>query len=373
MKFTFLSGTAYPETGGLSTFLHYFLPEAQRAGHQVSHLAFGDPAPPDTPYPAPRISRRQGVVQRNLHYIRAAQRMASASDVTFVLGYPVLLMPFVRRQARRIVAKIDADWSWEVSDRRGWTTLDKNAFQTGPKAPHVHALRAYYLWAARHADLYSVPSQHMAQVVQGWGVPQQRIHVVHNAIPAPQLPTDDRRALRQMLDLPPETPLVVSVARLTPVKGVHVMLRALPHLPEGAQLVVVGDGPQRAELEAAAPAGRVRFVGEQPHERVLMYMRAADVYVLSSFTEGLSHTLLEALAVGTPAVATAVGGNPEVLTDGREGLLVPPDHPEALGQAITRVLSDAALAARMGEAGLARSADFRWEGEVAATLALMTR
>nr|MCU0475386.1 glycosyltransferase [Anaerolineae bacterium] len=131
------------------------------------------------------------------------------------------------------------------------------------------------------------------------------------------MPTTDRRALRAQLGLPTEGRLIVSVARLTPVKGVHVLMKALPAVPD-VHAVIVGDGPQRAELEALAPAGQVTFAGQQPHERVLMYLRAADAYVLSSYTEGLSHTLLEAVAVGTPCVATTVGGNPEVITDGRE-------------------------------------------------------
>ena len=102
-----------------------------------------------------------------------------------------------------------------------------------------------------------------------------------------------------------------------------------------------------------------------------MYLCAADVYVLSSVTEGLSHTLLESIAVGAPAVASAVGGNPEVITDGVEGLLVPPGDPTALAAAVRRILDDPALARQMEAAGLARSQSFRWETEVAETLAAL--
>lgn len=372
MRFGFLSGLFYPEPGGPSTFLHHFLPEVRRAGHDAHVVAFGETRPEDAAldYRVTRISRRQGRIRRNWVYLQTARKLAADSDALFVVGYALLFLPFLRRPARRLVAKVVGDWSWEMADRRGLTTLDKNAFQTGPKHPLVQVLRAYYLWAVRHADLVITPSADMRRIVIGWGVAPERVRVVYNAIPAPQLMTTDRVELRRMLGLPTDQPLIVSVARLTPVKGVHVMLQALADVP-GAHFVVVGDGPQQAELEAAAPAGRVTFVGAQPHERVLMYLRAADVYVLSSFTEGLSHTLLESIAVGAPAVASAVGGNPEVITDGVEGLLVPPGDPTALAAAVRRILDDPALARQMEAAGLARSQSFRWETEVAETLAAL--
>jgi glycosyltransferase involved in cell wall biosynthesis len=114
------------------------------------------------------------------------------------------------------------------------------------------------------------------------------------------------------------------------------------------------------------------FVGRQEHEAVLRYVRAADVFVLSSRTEGLSHVLLETLSVGTPAVATRVGGNPEVLTDDVNGLLIPSEDPAALAAAIQRLITDPALAARLAEAGRVRSADFSWDATVSQTLTVIS-
>jgi glycosyltransferase involved in cell wall biosynthesis len=365
MDIACLSGNAYPEAGGISTFLHHFLPEAQRRGHTVRQVAFGEPysGDADLTYPLTRIPFSIGWVRRHAAYLRAARHAAQTSDVVFALSYGGLFMPFVRGGGRRIVHKAVTDWTWEMADRRGLTTLDKVAFQTAPTPLALKPIRAYYLWAMRQADLIYTPSAHMREVVLHWGVPAERVRVIYNAIPAPTLPTTDRRALRAQLGLPTEGRLIVSVARLTPVKGVHVLMKALPAVPD-VHAVIVGDGPQRAELEALAPAGQVTFAGQQPHERVLMYLRAADAYVLSSYTEGLSHTLLEAVAVGTPCVATTVGGNPEVITDGREGFLIPPDSPDAVSDAVRRILSDPARLTQMEAACLARSADFRWENEV---------
>ena len=123
-----------------------------------------------------------------------------------------------------------------------------------------------------------------------------------------------------------------------------------------ATLVVVGDGPLRPALEARAQElglnGSVRFLGAVPQAaRLIPHF---DVFVLSSVWEGMSNSLLEAMAAGRPVVATRVGGNPEVVVDGETGLLVPPRDARALADATVRLLRDRELARRFGDAGRRR-------------------
>jgi glycosyltransferase involved in cell wall biosynthesis len=108
---------------------------------------------------------------------------------------------------------------------------------------------------------------------------------------------------------------------------------------DGARLVVVGDGPERASLERRA-SDRVTFVGSLPRDRVLSQLAGARAAVLSSAWENLPHAAVEALAVGTPVVSTSVGGVPEVVRDGENGLLVPPNDPDALAGALARLAGD---------------------------------
>jgi glycosyltransferase involved in cell wall biosynthesis len=157
---------------------------------------------------------------------------------------------------------------------------------------------------------------------------------------------------------PPPTALghdglvVLSVGRLVESKNHQLVIRALAGLPDTV-LEIAGDGSLREELERVAEragvSDRVRFLGERPDARALM--GAADAVVLASRAEGLPLVALEALASGTPLVATAVRGLRELLTDGENALLVPPEDPDALAAALRRVLSDVDLAARLGEAG----------------------
>ena len=165
-----------------------------------------------------------------------------------------------------------------------------------------------------------------------------------------------RQALRAAEGVP-EAGLVVSlVQRLSPPKTPLVFVRALPRIladrPD-AVTWIVGDGPLRPAVEAAvAEAGlraRVRFLGLR--KDIPSVLSASDVLVHSSLREGLPRVVLEALAVGTPVVATAVGGVPDAVTDGVSGLLVPPEDPAALAGAVLATLGDRAGAARRAEAG----------------------
>lgn len=189
------------------------------------------------------------------------------------------------------------------------------------------------------------------------GLAAERTDVIHNGIELPGR-TDPAgvAALRRELGIPPEAPVVGMVANLNrSVKGVDRFLDAVPAILDRApatRFVVVGGGPDeealRATSEARGLGERVLFVGYR--EDVELFYELMDVSVLTSLSEGLSITLLESMAHGVPVVATRVGGNPEVVEEGRTGYLVPADETPPFVERVTRLLGDPGLRERMGEA-----------------------
>jgi glycosyltransferase involved in cell wall biosynthesis len=200
-------------------------------------------------------------------------------------------------------------------------------------------------WSFEHADLVAPVSEELAGHLRELA-PRATFEVVPNVVDT------DAFAPPAPAAVPGSGPRLLNVAALAEKKGHRFLLEALVELP-GATLEVVGDGELRGELERQARAlgidGRVRFLGERPKQAVAELMRAADLFVLPSLAENLPVVLIEAQASGLPAVATRVGGVPE-LVDDAAGVLAPPADPLALAAAVRAVLArdfdPPALAAR---------------------------
>ena len=160
-----------------------------------------------------------------------------------------------------------------------------------------------------------------------------------------------RDRIRVEIGLAADIPLVGVVGRLDPIKDHPTLFRAFEAvrtvLPE-ACLLVVGDGPERKCLENQAGDG-VIFLGNRSDAPEIL--RALDLFVLPSLNEGISNTILEAMATGIPVVATRVGGNPEIAEEERTGILVKPGDSQSMAEAIVRYLQYPDLRTRHGEAG----------------------
>jgi colanic acid/amylovoran biosynthesis glycosyltransferase len=183
-----------------------------------------------------------------------------------------------------------------------------------------------------------------------------KVVVLHNAVP-PAAPCPDRGHA---------APRILTVGRITAAKDPLTFITALGILLRAGHRFtadIVGDGDLEGAVRDHARrlevSGRVVFRGLLRHEAVLRQYEAADIFVLSSLWEGCPNVVLEAMAHGLPVVATAVGGIPELVTDGDSGLLVPPGDPDALAAALARLLRDRTLRLAMGEAARRSSSRFR--------------
>jgi glycosyltransferase involved in cell wall biosynthesis len=195
-------------------------------------------------------------------------------------------------------------------------------------------------------------------------IPAAKVTIVPNCVDLPETTSSAnlRNLVRNEIGIGHDLPVIGFIGRLHPQKGLpdllHALLLVRMTIPS-AQLVIVGDGELRAELEAVSRnlglADVVTFTGKRAD--VLTLLAAFDLFALPSHWEGLPLVLLEAMSIGLPVVATAVGGVPELVIDGESGFVVPAKDPPALAQAIIQLLERPQQAAQMGRNGRQRVAE----------------
>ena len=262
------------------------------------------------------------------------------------------------------------------------------SFGVSPAEPRLVASRrvdfhlqrhSFSRWKYRQVECFIAASRAIADILAHDGIPRRRISVVHDGIEVDRVRRAPAGDLHQEFWFPKGSPVLVNVGALVPHKGQKFLVEAMARVRRAvadAQLVIFGEGELRASLEQ-----QIRELDLQKHvvlagfrDDVLSLTKSADLFVMSSVTEGLGSTVLDAMAMGLAVVGTRAGGIPEAVEDGVTGVLVPPGQADALAQALVRVLGDPALRQRMGEAGQARvRAEFDVDHLVDGTLAAYRR
>ncbi len=294
-----------PEPGGPATYAKLLAEGLPERGIEVEMVKFGDVRH------LPRLLRHVVYSRRVLAAARAADAVLALDPVS--TGLPAARA--ARAAGKPFFVKIVGDYAWEQGSRRFGVSLPLDEFvRTRQPALQVRILQKVQTRVAKVAARVIVPSQYLKGIVMAWGIPEEHIEVIYNSVSLPAA-----------IPAPPERPegfLVVSSGRAVPWKGFEALKRVV----------------------AREPSWHLRIISNASPEEALGWVRTADVFVLNSTYEGFSHTLIEAIMLGTPVIATRVGGNPELITDGVTGILVPPQDDDALFAAIAQVAENAAAA-----------------------------
>ena len=216
------------------------------------------------------------------------------------------------------------------------------------------------LFALRINHIVSISGSTRVAMAHYDNLPLRRIEVIHNGIDIASLnPQFDQQQKRRSLGIGEKSRIIGTASRLEEIKNLPMMLRGFKRVLENSPdtvLVIAGQGDQGGGLQALAEelgiAGQVRFLGLRSDLPELFAL--IEVFLLVSFTEGISITLLEAMGSGVPAVVTRVGGNPEVVVEGVTGYFVEVDDDAGLADRVLALLNDREEAARLGEAGRER-------------------
>jgi glycosyltransferase involved in cell wall biosynthesis len=218
---------------------------------------------------------------------------------------------------------------------------------------------AFSRWKYQQVDAAICSSNAIRNMVVEDGIAETAVFTVHEGVQVERIEALPRADVCKELWLPPGSPTVGNIAALVPHKGqrylvdaAQAVVRAMPD----AHILIFGEGELRPaltrQIKHLGLEHRVQLAGFRPD--ILSLLKGLDVFVMSSLTEGLGTSILDAMAASKPVVGTTAGGIPESVEDGVTGILVPPHNAAALADAIVRLLQDEALRRRMGEAGFER-------------------
>jgi glycosyltransferase involved in cell wall biosynthesis len=345
MNVLMVTGIFPPDIGGPATYVPVMGSELVKRGHKVTVVTLSDTLDHNDlsyPFRLKRIRRGFFKVWRFLLTVAAIMREGRQAQLLYVNGLyleAVIANYFLRRP---MVQKIVGDWAWERATNRRWIDDNFEEFQKRRYGFKVELLKALRTFSVHRADSLITPSEYLARAVTKWGVSESKISIIYNAVDISSAAS---------ISVPLTTQFkIVTVGRLVPWKQIDHLIEALAEIKD-AGLIIVGDGPERNRLEQLARdrhlADRVYFVGKRSKEETLALMAGCDLFVLNSTYEGFPHVIVEAMAVSLPVVATAVGGTPELICDGENGVLVPPAANGLLSSTIASLISSLAHRQRL--------------------------
>ncbi|HEY5383473.1 MAG TPA: glycosyltransferase family 4 protein [Candidatus Paceibacterota bacterium] len=286
-----------PDSGGPSTYAKLLVDELPKRGIEVSLLKFGEVRhlPPGV--------RHVAYFLKCLAHTRGVDAVYALDPVS--VGLPAALAAFV--MGKKFMLRVPGDYAWEQGRQRFGVVDEIDEFQHKKYGRGVERLRGIQKFVARRAQKIVVPSEYMRRVVSGWVTDAKKVEVIYSSIHVPV-----------EFVLPKERPsgfLVITIARRVPWKGIEALEKVV----------------------ARESSWHFKLLDGLPHNEAMGWVKVADAFALNSTYEGLSHALVEAMALGTPVVATNVGGNPELITPGETGLLIPPKDDEALHAALKNI------------------------------------
>jgi glycosyltransferase involved in cell wall biosynthesis len=312
-----------PDDGGPATYARLLETMLPSHGVPVSLVSFSD-------------FRAKGKGFSHLAYLIALYRAANGVDLIYTLdlvsaGFPAMLVSFLL--GKPLVLKMVGDYAWEQGTQRAGVKENLDEFVTlrSGYGWKVWLWRKLQLAVARHATKIVVPSHYLKRIIGLWEESEEgqraigdKTHVIYNAFKS-DLPTASKEELRKELGI--VGPTVISVGRFVPWKGFMRLMDAIDRSRKETEkdivLEIAGSGVDAEYRTYAKEKGYdfVRFLGLLSHESLMKRIKAADCFALNTGYEGLSHVILEAMALGTPVVTTDVGGNTELFAAHRRNLL----------------------------------------------------
>ena len=347
MKILLATGIFPPDAGGPATYGALLVKHLEAREHKVRVATYGSAG----------VSRKIPKGIRHIFYFFACLWHGAGADIIFAqdtvsAGFPAALAAKLLR--KKFVLRVPGDYAWEQGVERFGVRDSIDVFSRFARSPEerrkysrrVRSLLVLQRFVANFADVVIAPSKYFQKMVQRWVRNPRKVLVIYNGI---EMPKKDKGEGEETVIRPNHaTKYILSAGRLVPWKGFETLIALMGHLLD-YRLLIAGDGPEQKKLESMREAStnkeRIELLGRLPRKQLMGLLHSASVFVLNTSFESFSFQILEAMAAGVPVVATAVCNIPEIIENGREGILVRPDDEAAIIAAIRRFENESFRAA----------------------------
>ena len=320
MKILITVGIFPPDIGGPASFVPKIAELYSNLGHDVTVVCLTDRKQTDNlNFKVVRILRNQNLLIRWIKTVSQIIRQGYNADLLFVNGLPMesyIANIFTRK---KLIRKIVGDWAWERGMNKKIINESFDEFQNNKHNLHLEIAKFSRGWTATKADLIITPSNHLKNVVKGWGVKENRIKVIYNGTKLKNKPDP-------IDDQPNDYFKFITVGRLAPWKNIDIIIEALSDYKKANQnfiFYIVGSGPEETKLKKLVNdldlENFVTFTGQLQKEDLNYYLQKSDIYIQASSYEGLPHVILEAMSHNLSIISTPIGGTNEVIQDGKNG------------------------------------------------------
>jgi len=320
LKILITVGIFPPDIGGPASFVPKIAELYSNSGHDVTVVCLTDRKQTDNlNFKVVRILRNQNLLIRWIKTVSQIIRQGYNADLFFVNGLPMesyIANIFTRK---KLIRKIVGDWAWERGMNKKIINESFDEFQNNKHNLHLEIAKFSRGWTATKANLIITPSNHLKNVVKGWGVKENRIKVIYNGTKLKNKPDpiDDR---------PNDYFKFITVSRLAPWKNIDIIIEALNDYKKANQnfiFYIVGSGPEEIKLKKLVNdldlENFVTFTGQLQKDDLNYYLQKSDIYIQASSYEGLPHVILEAMSHNLSIISTPIGGTNEVIQDGKNG------------------------------------------------------
>lgn len=349
-----------PRIGGPATYSRILAEELSEQGWEVVVVTYGNAhnsqLATHNSYKIITIEKTQGMIKKYRQFFLVVFRLAPDMDVIYAqdavnAGLPVCLACYCR--AKSFFLKITGDYAWEHAQECHGISDRIDDFQKKKYNYKIELMRYARNLVCRHAKKIITPSKYLKGMIAGWGIGEDKIQVIYNAVPQARI-SGDRDKLRTELGF--KGTVIISVARLLPWKGfkelINLMSALRKEIPD-INLVLVGDGPEKEniakQLKNCEDKDRIKFIPGAEQNKLWQYMEASDLFVLYTGYEGLPHITIEAMMIGLPIITTRVGGNIEVVKNKDNGILVDYGNENELKNAIIRLSKNKEFSRQLAE------------------------